>query len=584
MKPLRIVRSVDESMSWVHHALDRLVDHDLCVEDDVDAALSNRIISTSNAFSGIAADHTADNTIQTGVAERRNIGPGKCVRFQHVWALEKRHSCQEELLHETVRPSHVFGDIMNCMPHSVRSMAASTVDRTDLRRAMLMATPLMAMHCVACGKPCSILWTEWHTAGSPCTDFSSYGLGLELDGPTARYFWAWCALMLHMRPHIIFHENVQKFGETELAAIFGGHYIFCRILTTPNSEGWAIRRGSPDGRQIVILVLKAWLLPLLGALDVDPDILWIRDLHKLMFRRKCAYDLAAYSDSVTDEDIFNFKKWAFNRPKCRIRWQIVDELRVAVENGTLEKVRSMLVATHGEKVVNAAIKFKNDDPKSAFFVLTAAERVRLECGRACKPLAVWDVSQDPNHRQICSRERSGSFRDLPTLMAGMGLLFDLRTESLIAIEACFTAMGFAITQEHQNIAATCQFSRGQVLAANRSYRSCMRQVGNTMHVNSIGSCHLLMALLTPRAKATANRSSFASRHLKARQSSDISEPESLIGLNRWHPVLLAQDPAEERLMNSRKRTLFESRTLSVARVTRRKAGSTSFSVMYRENR
>ena len=43
MKPMRIVRSVDESMSWVHHALDRLVDHDLCVEDDVEENVVTKV-------------------------------------------------------------------------------------------------------------------------------------------------------------------------------------------------------------------------------------------------------------------------------------------------------------------------------------------------------------------------------------------------------------------------------------------------------------------------------------------------------------------------------------------------------------
>ena len=281
-KPLRILRCVDESMRWVQHALDRVVEHELCADDDVFAALSDRTISTSNAFSGIAADHIADKAIAQAAAElhrQRQEGnmSGRSIEFKSAWSLEKKPTCQEELLHDTVRPTHVFGDIMDCMPNSIRLMAKDkTVDRSTLRHAMLAATPLQKMFCCNCGKRCPILWTEWHTAGSPCTDFSSYGCGLELDGPTAPYFWGWCALMLHLKPNIIFHENVQKFGESELASIFGSLYLYCRIVTAPCNEGWAIRRGSPDGRQIVILILKAWLLPLLGSLDVDPDVVHCR--------------------------------------------------------------------------------------------------------------------------------------------------------------------------------------------------------------------------------------------------------------------------------------------------------------------
>ena len=100
--------------------------------------------------------------------------------------------------------------------------------------------------------------------------------------------------MLALTPKVIYHENVERFGLSELTAIFGHLYLICRVVLAPDKEGWAIRRG----RQFVIMMLRTWALPQLGS---DADVCWIADLHKFTFSRNCSYHHRSYFVSNEEE-------------------------------------------------------------------------------------------------------------------------------------------------------------------------------------------------------------------------------------------------------------------------------------------
>ena len=186
-RPLRAVHQAGEAMQWAEHGLERILDHNIMDAESLAIALSDRTITTSNAFSGIAADDIADKVIHAAAAGIvQDTGSDRQpVQFVPSWSLEKDQKCQEELLHEAVCPKHVFGDIMKCVPHYVHSQSSSP----EQVRLQFMNSPVAKkMWCVKCGKQCMAESTHWHTAGSPCVDHTTFGLCQGEAGPAWRLF------------------------------------------------------------------------------------------------------------------------------------------------------------------------------------------------------------------------------------------------------------------------------------------------------------------------------------------------------------------------------------------------------------
>ena len=130
---------------------------------------------------------------------------------------------------------------------------------------------------------------------------------------------------------------------------------------------------------------------------------------------------------------------------------------------------------------------------------------RLARYRILFPDDVCDVNQNPDARPLHSIGAK-----LNTLIKNIGIMFLPKTYvhsgdvkelpcRWLAVPELFLAMGFPVTDStiEACCGAKCPLSRGVDAIAAQSRRSACNQVGNTMHINSIGAVHMAILLLIP---------------------------------------------------------------------------------------
>ena len=127
-----------------------------------------------------------------------------------------------------------------------------------LREHVARSKPKLSAWCLVHGRMCLPRAAQRHTAGTPCTDYSTWGLQKREDGSTERLFVVWVAQRRFYQEPIVVHENVKRLGVGPLEALLGDLYIvLCLSPFCPTMLGWPGRRP----RQICVLVLKSWLIP-----------------------------------------------------------------------------------------------------------------------------------------------------------------------------------------------------------------------------------------------------------------------------------------------------------------------------------
>jgi hypothetical protein len=201
---LVVVNTLSESMRWVQHSLDTVMQKRLASARNLADNITRRIL-TSTAFSGVGSAEIADAVIEGSANERLRSATAAAtqdpantgvtgvsgVTFSAEWALDWNKQCQEELLTLPAngRPTHIFGNILDCLPAGANVSGPSVC----LRATLPFVTVNPMMHCVACGVNCTATRTEWHTAGSPCNDYAGLGTHGACDGPQAKFFYTWSA-------------------------------------------------------------------------------------------------------------------------------------------------------------------------------------------------------------------------------------------------------------------------------------------------------------------------------------------------------------------------------------------------------
>ena len=152
-------------------------------------------------------------------------------------------------------------------------------------------------------------------------------------------------------------------------------------------------------------------------------------------------------------------------------------------------------------------KYVDDGQDSWLGAFTVSERDRFDLYQSMWPNEACDVRQNPLERPGV-RSRNGK---LSCLMAGMGIIFSPELGRwLIPIELWLT-MGFPVTPAGvSRTGVVCQFSRGFPNAPRtRTRASQLKQIGNAIHVESVGSVLLkaflkLAPLLRTRSKNAAS--------------------------------------------------------------------------------
>ena len=74
-------------------------------------------------------------------------------------------------------------------------------------------------------------------AGSPCTDWSRYGLGKKFTGRTAKVFFSWVKQRRALQEDIVVHENVLNFPSSTLARQLGESHVLFPSLQCPSFYG-----------------------------------------------------------------------------------------------------------------------------------------------------------------------------------------------------------------------------------------------------------------------------------------------------------------------------------------------------------
>ena len=133
-----------------------------------------------------------------------------------------------------------------------------------------------------------------------------------------------------------------------------------------------------------------------------------------------------------------------------------------------------------------------DPPGSYLAALSLPERLRLTEYSVTYGISdlVCDVMQNPGERAVVSTTSR-----LPTFYAGMGLMFSTRLRRWLMASEMWLVMGFPATASAAEDAGTaCAFTANFPSPPQRTRASQVRQIGNAMHVQSLGSIMLVAVL------------------------------------------------------------------------------------------
>ena len=97
-------------------------------------------------------------------------------------------------------------------------------------------------YCIRCHKKCSYASAAVHWAGTPCVDFSNFGLRQEENGRAAVFLCAWLGMRLELQEPVIIHENVAQFNCDLLSSILGHLYNLTTHVTNAADFGWPVSR------------------------------------------------------------------------------------------------------------------------------------------------------------------------------------------------------------------------------------------------------------------------------------------------------------------------------------------------------
>ena len=211
--------------------------------------------SITSAFSGVCAETVASNMMHCYCQQ---VTGDTTAKFQHLASVERDTECR---LEQTVLPNGPtcrFPDIINfvssdVMPTLKSHMNAGTCDLDDLAPLLLKPGAVKTTApCTAHGTTCHFPRATGHSAGCPCTDFTSWGKRRRLGGPTVPYYLIWLAMRLLLREFWVLFENVPQFP-TELLSKYLGHiYDISEVLLCPTQLGSRVKRP----RKFILLTLK----------------------------------------------------------------------------------------------------------------------------------------------------------------------------------------------------------------------------------------------------------------------------------------------------------------------------------------
>jgi len=524
--PLPAVHSTDTAMAWAVHGMNRIIQKHISSPEKLMAVLTNRHLTTSGSFSGVASPEIADDMLvasaQTFLASQGMLAAevqSTAISFEHMWAIEWDSKCAAELRAQYPNMC-VFSNILDFTParlrHCVGLDGGKELPAQVIKPLLTHCTPKRSAWCQTHSGYCCIRVCHKHVAGSPCTDASSYGDGLMFNGSQSKYFYLWCAMRRQLREPLVVHENVPRFGIAELDDVLGDLYIIIRIPLCPTQLGWRGRRP----RQFCVMILKAWVYSASAGTNIPPpprtssmvvEHLALEECIRHIFFRTARFDYVEYMNAG-EAAVVADRAWAASRKS--------------------------VIARHAQtaEAVRANAEFASDDALGFFAALTLVERHRaVDFESRFGAHVAFDLSKSDKLPLKASND------NLPTLLKSVGLLFVTDAPydfpSLgsgqgrwFIPQELLTSMGFPISRQHQQVTGvSCQFSEGHRAPPSRTHRSVSNQAGNAIHINAIGAVQMVCLLQLGGLGATVLKedpSSSRSRGKRSRSFSDAFIVES----------------------------------------------------------
>ena len=291
-------------------------------------------------------------------------------------------------------PAYIFTDLTVFLSEHVRRGAAKlpSWDYPRLRKLVLGSVLIKRVWCNRRGE--YVAWASLadlramlHIAGVPCVDHSSMGKRKGKEGKTNIVFYSWCAMRRVLREPIVILENVEAFGEEELALCLGDLYHLERIVVDAASLGCASHRR----RQFVVLRLLELSSSLLSPDHTHRNLRDISGIVRRYTWRTCGFDQSEYI-FASERELRSEREWK----ACtdHTRWR--HDLQLLSEKDPIN--------------VPVAERFATDDPESYEFLLHCRERSYLQELRQTRGdgNVVVDLNQseghqgDPRHHICCS--------------------------------------------------------------------------------------------------------------------------------------------------------------------------------------
>ena len=194
-----------DAFQWTYHVAAQ-------VEDRRDYILQQRTSMTlATCFSGICAPSVSLSLLAPALGWPADLA--------YLWSVEWCEQSAMELSCLPHKPRCSFGDIASVLSSDTRSLIQSFGDQptlAQLESAILGRGDAAIELCARRrhhpeGEPCELAKVNTVVAGTPCQDFSNYGHGKLLQGPSTICLLTFLCMMRKLAPLVIIMENVEGF-------------------------------------------------------------------------------------------------------------------------------------------------------------------------------------------------------------------------------------------------------------------------------------------------------------------------------------------------------------------------------------
>ena len=229
--------------------------------------------SLASCFSGVSADHVSLNmAIAQWERMRASTTPSSSTirRPRYIAAVDKDVECQNELCCLPHGPANIFSDMKDFGTDELLEKLGMEKEPYCADRIAALCTEPGAVKtrakCIKTNKECTFDRPDGLIAGIPCTDWTLWGKGRRLEGPTACVTMITLAFFCLILPFWIIIENVPTFDEDVVRRYCGRYYNIEAVVLDNLDFGLTVRRV----RKYVLLTLKTAMTLTRPLTDLTP--------------------------------------------------------------------------------------------------------------------------------------------------------------------------------------------------------------------------------------------------------------------------------------------------------------------------